>query len=141
MICHSFISICEQDNPTIRKAIFIKAMLHNFVVAMSVYSDIVDFAPAKIHNFIECAMAAWRACNSVNYDVWFSVVKPLSVVYYLICRVGAWYCGEICSRVAIVVVAQEAIAGVYVGGNNIFVWIIAGPLLHIAIAAHNFFCA
>lgn len=87
LICKSLITPFREDDATIYEAVLFKNMLHDVVVAMRIYANVVCKDRAMTHDLIEDSMGIWETCYAMNdrigtHTKLISIaIKPMPVLY------------------------------------------------------------
>ena len=76
------------DNATIGETILQYVVLHNFVVAMRVDTDVFVMGETEVHDGVEYTMDMRVAGNAMNHMIWLRVFYPLAFIDSIVS--GLW---------------------------------------------------
>ena len=57
-----------------------EVVLHNLVVAVSVYADVRVMSKAEVHDTAEDAVSIWITAYSMDYMIRLNIIYPLTFV-------------------------------------------------------------
>ncbi len=80
MISKSFVTRQQIDDTAIGEAVLQDVMLHNLVVAVSVYADIRVIRKAEIHDATEDAVSIWITGNAMDDMIRLRIIYPLAFI-------------------------------------------------------------
>ena len=85
LISQPFISCQQVDDTTISEAVLQNVVLHNLVVMMGIYADVLVMREAEVHDVVEYAMNIWIAGYSMYNMIRLCVIKPFTIIDFAIC--------------------------------------------------------
>lgn len=140
LVCEARGTVGYIDYAAVSESGFLYAMLHYPVVGVGVYTQVWHPVPAPIKAFSGDSVALGPAGKTVDCAVCAAVVQPLPAFDIRVCGVRANNEGKGPYNPALFVAYHIAAVTPDIGTDHICRWIVACPLMHVAVTAHYLLC-
>ena len=87
-------------------------VLHNLVVAVSVYADVRIMGEAESHNASEDAVSIWITGYSMDYMIRLNIINPLTFIDLGISRFWGWQKSKIANDLIIILNDKGALRSI-----------------------------
>ena len=115
-------------------------VLHNLVVMMGIYADVLVMREAEVHDVVEYAMNIWIAGYSMYNMIRLCVIKPFTIIDFTICGFWRWKKSKVTNNL-ITILNDIAAIPFHISHYGSLRRIAIAPLVHIARLPHNSFCS
>ena len=109
MISKSFVARQQIDDAAIGEAVLQDVMLHNLVVAVSVYADIRVIRKAELHDAAKDTVSLRVAGNAMDDMIRLRIIYPLTFIDLGISRFWGWQKSKIAYNAAFILNDKTAI--------------------------------
>jgi len=88
LISKSFVARQQIDDAAIGEAVLQDVVLHNLVVAVSIYTDVRIMGEAEFHYASEDAVSIWITGYSMDYMIRLNIINPLTFIDLVVSGFG-----------------------------------------------------
>ena len=90
LIRQPFIASQQVDDTAICEAVLQDVVLHNLVVVVGIYADVLVVGETELHDAAKDAVSIGVAGNAMDYMIWLRVIYPLTFIDLGISRFWGW---------------------------------------------------